>query len=377
MTRDILSKNRIALLATGDEIINGDILNTNAQDIANKLLSLGMQTGTHMTVGDNLTEIKSAIRFLLQHHRALIITGGLGPTTDDLTRYALAEALNRELIFDESTWEWIVDRLAKLGYNTPPENNRQQALFPEGAVIIPNGNGTASGCILKEEEHLIFMLPGPPLECLSMIDKVVLPALSIAEFQEVSYHANWFLFGVSEGHIAEQLEKMVKRFDCTTGYRVCYPYVEIKLHSNNESDFQTLVPLVEKELSSYMIEDGKQTASDLLKRKLLTLNQPITIIDLATGGSLEATIKTPETHTKLNFVSEIKTNTSEISEIIVQISGLDDFWEHQSVNSTTLEIIFTDQNVIKPGKFTLPNRGSRIKLYAVEFICQKIYHYLK
>lgn len=374
MTRETTSKNRIALLATGDEIIQGDILNTNAQEIAQKLFSHGMQVGMQMTVGDHLTEIKNAIRFLLQTHRALIITGGLGPTTDDLTRYALAEALNRELIFDEATWNWIIDRFNTLGYSTPPENNRQQALFPEEAVIIPNNNGSAAGCILKEDEHLIFMLPGPPLECMPMIDKVVLPALEIANFPEVLYHAKWLLFGVSEGHIAEQLEEIIKHHDCTTGYRVCYPYVEIKLHSTNEIDFHKLVPLVEKEFSAYMIEDGKQTASELLKRKLLTLNQPLTIMDLATGGSLETTIRTRETNEKLHFVSELHTKNA--SPWAVSITGLNDFWQHKQATHTVLEMTFTHHSDVKSEKFTIPYRGSRVKLYAVEFICQKIYHYL-
>lgn len=376
MTRDTQSKNRIALLATGDEIINGDILNSNAQEIAQRLTSHGMQVGMQMTCRDNLAEIKLAIDFLLQHHRALIITGGLGPTTDDLTRYALNAALNRELIFDEPSWQRIVDRLTKFGYGTPPENNRQQALFPEAAVIIPNSHGTASGCMIKENESLIFMLPGPPPECLPMVDKIVLPALTIASFQQVIYNAKWLLFGVSEGHIAEEIEEIAKRFECTTGYRVWYPYVEVKVHSSNENDFNQLIPLIEKAIEPYIIEDGKQPASELLKKKLLTLPYPITIIDLATGGSLEAALKTPENYNTIHFCSDIK--EAKKSGIIIRITGLDDFWQHKPASTqTTLEITFTDQNVINPGKFTIPYRGTRVKLYAIEFICQKIYLYLK
>lgn len=374
MNRTTHPQNSIALLATGDEIINGDILNSNAQEIAQRLVSHGMQVGMHLTVSDNLADMRAAISFLLQHHRALIITGGLGPTSDDLTRYALAEVLNRELIFDESTWQRIIDRLDKLGYHTPPENNRQQALFPEQAIIIPNTHGTAAGCMLKDDEHFIFMLPGPPFECFPMVDKVVLPALKIAAFEQLDYHAKWLLFNVSEGQIAEELEELTKRFDCTTGYRVCYPYLEIKLHSRNEKDFNHLMPLIEKTFSSHMIEDGKKTAVELLKKKLLTIESPLTIMDSATGGSLEASLKTPENHTKLHFCSDkIKTETADRT---IRITGLKDFWENKSVNHTTLEIIYMHQNIIKPTKFTIPFRSNRVKLYAVEFICQKIYQYL-
>jgi nicotinamide-nucleotide amidase len=371
MNRQTQSQHSVALLATGDEIINGDILNTNAQEIAQRLITNGIPVGTHMTVGDNLAEISLAIKQLLQHHRALIITGGLGPTTDDLTRYALGEALNRELLFDEPTWQRILDRFTKMGYTTPTENNRQQALFPENAVIIPNAHGTASGCILKDDENFIFMLPGPPLECLPMVDKVVIPALKIADFQQLQYNAKWLLFGVSEGHIAEQLEEKVKDYDCTPGYRVWYPYVEFKLHSSNENDFNELVPLIEAELAPYMIENGKSSASELLKNKLLTLTQPLTIIDLATGGSLEATIKTPETSAKVNF-----NTANNDAGITVQITGLSDYWQQHQTTKTTLEITFMQQGKVKSETFTLPYRGKRVKLYAVEFICQKIYRYL-
>jgi nicotinamide-nucleotide amidase len=95
MTRDTAeSNNRIALLATGDEITNGDILNTNAQIIAQKLFSNGMHVGLHMTSPDNTNEIEASIQYLLKTHHALIITGGLGPTSDDITRYALSKAIN-------------------------------------------------------------------------------------------------------------------------------------------------------------------------------------------------------------------------------------------------------------------------------------------
>ena len=128
----------VALLATGDEICNGDIINSNSQEIAQRLFNQGIHVKTHMTVSDNLTDLETAMQFLLQDHHALIITGGLGPTSDDLTREALSHVLQRPLIFDEPTWHAIVARLNRFGFHTPPESNKQQALFPTGATIIPN-----------------------------------------------------------------------------------------------------------------------------------------------------------------------------------------------------------------------------------------------
>lgn len=165
------TSNKIALLATGDEISNGDILNSNAQIIAQTLTKHGMRIGMHMTVVDNTPEIVQALTFLLQTHRAVIMTGGLGPTSDDLTRYALSEVVGQPLVFDEATWNAICDRFKLLGYaGEPPAGNHQQALFPKGATIITNPNGTAAGCAVQYREQFIFMLPGPPFECLPMVD---------------------------------------------------------------------------------------------------------------------------------------------------------------------------------------------------------------
>ena len=371
MTRETTSSNKIALLATGDEICHGDILNSNSQEISRRLFSHGIEIGTHLAVPDLLFEIEKAIHFLLSDHRAIVITGGLGPTSDDLTRYAVSNATQRELIFDDATWNAIVLRLKRFGYETPPETNKRQALFPKGAVIIQNPNGTAAGCFLKLGEQFIFMLPGPPPECLPMIDNTVLPALLQAGFQQVSYHQKWLLFGVSEGQIAEELDALAKPFDCVTGYRLWYPYIEFKLHSNNQKDFTTLVQLVEKTVAPYLFSDGKKAASQLLKNTLEHLDYSLSIIDTATGGLLESTIKTPATSTKVSFIHNAN------ADVQIEIKGLNEFWQQKNdATKTTLEISFTREQKTKRLEAEIPFRGSRVRNYALEFISSRIWEYL-
>ena len=147
---------RIALLATGDEIIHGDITNSDGQYAAQQLIDHNLQPGTHMTVPDDKALIKQAILYLLQDHAALITIGGLGPTSDDLTRFGLASALNQSLVFDEPSWQKIVERLTSLGLNVP-DNNRQQCLFPENADIIPNPHGTAAACCVFWQKKAYFL----------------------------------------------------------------------------------------------------------------------------------------------------------------------------------------------------------------------------
>lgn len=359
MHRDAVSPYLISLLATGDEIRNGDILNSNAQEIAARLFNHGMQIGMHMVTGDRVAEIEAAIQFLLISHRALIITGGLGPTSDDLTRYALSNALKKELIFDENSWNSIVERLSSLGYDKPPETNRQQALFPAGATIIPNPNGTAAGCMIQQNEKIIFMLPGPPIECLPMLDEAVLPELINQGFQKTLYHKKWLLFGVSEGQIAEELDALAKPYECITGYRLWYPYIEFKIYSNNQNDFNDLTPQIEKTITRFLIQDGKYSASELLRQTLVSSNLKLNICDLATGGMLESTLRTPETNSHLHFGYQANATPSDIQ---VEIKGLDEFWQGSSVLKTTIEISLTQINITKKIKKEIPFRGMRVKL---------------
>jgi len=357
----------IALLATGDEIKNGDIVNTDAQEIAKRLFENGMTIGIHLVVGDQTIGIESAIHFLLQSHTALIITGGLGPTSDDLTRFALANALKRELIFDETTWNQIDARLKTVGYTKTPENNRQQALFPKNAEIIPNSSGTAAGCVIEENDKIIFMLPGPPYECLPMVDHIVIPRLKTLQYSHLFYYQKWLLFSVSEGHIAESLDAITKNFDCTTGYRLAYPYVEFKMYSHQEKDFQALLPKVLKIISPYLILDGSKPASEFLKEKILSLRQPITILDQATGGLLETLLVTPETHQKIYF------DTKQSTAWQIEISGLTAYWENINTTQAHLDIIFKKHNIVEKSVHKdIPFRGSRVKQYAVEYICREI-----
>ncbi len=363
MTRERPISHTIAILATGDEITQGDIINSNAQEIALRLTNQGMQIRTHISVPDNIDEIEQALQFLLNTHQAVIMTGGLGPTSDDVTRYALGKALNQPLVFDETTWERICNLLRHFGYKIFPDSNRQQALFPEGATIITNPNGTASGCMIQKNGKFIFMLPGPPNECLPMVDSTVLPTLKQAEFSRISFHKKWLLFSVSEGEIAEKLDALAKPYACVTGYRLFYPYTEFKLHSNNQSDFEILVPLIEKTIAPHIIGDGQHTASDILKEKLLTLNFTLGITDLATGGLLESTIKTWQTNSHLNFATDMPQ---------VRIEGLAEYWQHLPQNAKTKLIITFYHNKQQHVETVIPFRGERVRKYAVEFVCKNI-----
>lgn len=359
-----MNNKRVALLATGDEITNGDILNTNGQRIAQTLFEQGIEVGMHLVASDRQSDIENAMSYLLQHHDALIITGGLGPTSDDRTRFALANAVKKELIFDEQSWENILQRFKRYNLQNQPESNRHQALFPQGATIIKNDNGSAAGCWLIHENKLIFMLPGPPNECLPMFNQIVFPILIDHHFQQPIIQKKWLLFNVSEGEIAEKLDKIAANHQIATGYRIRYPYVEFKARSSDIKMMDIFIQNAKTLLESHLINSQSQPASEILIETLVKYPNKISIEDLATRGTLAKTLTTVMTYEKIIFGAR-----SPDAKFHIQISGLQDFWQNTQ-NLIQTEIIIQHESDQKT--FAIPYRGERTLLYAVELISQQI-----
>ena len=131
-----------------------------------------------MACDDQQSEITKALCYLLETHSIVIITGGLGPTCDDRTRYSLAEVIDEKLELHEESWQRVHDFIMKFRGEVP-ENNKQQSLFPKSATIIINTTGTADGCHVKFQDKDIFMLPGPPSQSLPMVQDYIYSLLSI------------------------------------------------------------------------------------------------------------------------------------------------------------------------------------------------------
>lgn len=370
---------KIALLATGDELIDGDILNTNGQKIAQTLKDNGFAMGMHVIVSDAEQDMVAAIEFLLKNHDIVITIGGLGPTSDDRTRFAYSQALGKPLIFDESSWQHIVERLQryKLDVHT---SNRQQALFPEGATILPNENGTANGCyILTSNAKAIFMLPGPPHECIPMFQHYVLPTLLQQQQGPLYYHAKWRLFGAAEGEIGAILDDLLSSFSVTTGYRWDYPYLEFKIRTEDQNILPEMASLIEKAVKPFLIATAEKTAGEILKEKIPSYRGMIMINDHATGGLLQHTLLNHNTRPHLQFVHKKPKNIANLSNLTyIEISGMEEFWQNQKnlQDNTNVEILFQTQEKNYHFKSTIPFRNPRVTSYAVELICYQITKYL-
>lgn len=165
------------ILSIGTELLMGQIANTDAQFISRRLSELGVTIYRHTTVGDNPARVKEALGQALSRSDIVLTTGGLGPTEDDLTKEMVAEYFGLEMELHQPSLDAIVGYMTRLG-RTMTENNKKQAYFPTGAIIMPNQCGTAPGCIVEQGEKAVAVLPGPPRELKDMFDRELAPYLA-------------------------------------------------------------------------------------------------------------------------------------------------------------------------------------------------------
>jgi nicotinamide-nucleotide amidase len=198
------------IIAVGTELLLGQIVDTNSAHIAQQLTTIGLDLHFKSTVGDNLGRITSTMRSALDRSDIIITTGGIGPTLDDLTREAAAEALGRPLVFQQALFDQISDFFARLGRTASP-NNRKQAFIPEGAIPIENPVGTAPGFIAEKDGKVIIAVPGVPHEMRYFIEHAVLPYLRMKlGIREVIVSRVLKLFGIGESLVDERLHDLIE-----------------------------------------------------------------------------------------------------------------------------------------------------------------------
>lgn len=356
----------IAILATGDELIQGDTLNTNTQAIAHALHSEGLILGNQLTCTDQEDDIVDSLSYLSQKHDIVIITGGLGPTTDDRTRFALARFLKVDLVKFAKAHEHVQTRLRRAGLKMN-SGNQQQTLFPKDAILFQNPHGSAMGCYYQNEQQIWMMLPGPPRECIPMFMEQGMPLMQNTKHHHQSL-LKWRLFGVAEGEIAEVLETALQGLACETGYRLETPYLEFKVRCDPNLVMkikQKIDPLV----LPHVIASPGQKASEKLSALIQHLRISIVVIDDVTGGVLQRLIQKPANYAWLKF------HETTSAKLYFHLSGLQEYWlEESGVTSTLLTIKYQNETEHGIESHQIPYRSSLVIEYAAEWLCFRLLH---
>jgi nicotinamide-nucleotide amidase len=199
------------IISIGSELTSGQNLDTNCQWLSKRLAEIGIPVGWHTTVADDLADNIAAIRIAAGRARLVIITGGLGPTLDDLTREALAMAAGVELVYHAESFEQIKEMFVRR-HRTMPERNLVQAMFPAGAEPIPNSCGTAPGIWMRMNDCVLAAMPGVPSEMFAMFQISVVPRLlQLGMSGGVLLQRKINCFGAGESAIEEKIPDLTRR----------------------------------------------------------------------------------------------------------------------------------------------------------------------
>ena len=281
----------LEFITTGNEILSGLTVDTNFSWAAEKFSEKGFIPSYHVSVADDASDLKAAFLLAAERSSFVIVTGGLGPTDDDLSAETAAEFIDAGLVFDESSLKDIEKKLQKQGRKIL-DVHRKQALFPEGAEIIKNGIGTSNGFKVVFEDTSFYFLPGVPREFKSMLTEYVLPDVL------KSAGGNFFVkqkvlksIGLGESEVASKLADL-KIENADFSYRIKYPEIHLKLVAKSktakEADdiINKYSSAIHESLKGYIFTDKdellEEVVADLLKKNSIT----ISTAESCTGGLL-------------------------------------------------------------------------------------------
>ncbi len=240
------------IICVGTELLLGNIVNTNATYLARICARAGVSVYYQSAVGDNEKRIMEALRCGLIRSDIVILSGGLGPTKDDLTKECAAKVLDLPLVSDEEVRQSIQNYFDQIGRRDIPDNNWKQALVPMGAKVLQNRNGTAPGLIIEKDDKTVILLPGPPSELCPLVEEAVLPYLSSLQSQ-VYYSTMVKLAGVGESRAETEILDLIDGQSNPT----IAPYAKLgEVHLRVTSAAKDIE--MAKELSKPLIEELKR-----------------------------------------------------------------------------------------------------------------------
>ena len=286
-----------AILCIGTELTRGELQNSNATWLAESLTAIGFEVLAVDCVDDDRARIEQALARLSQAHDVLVCTGGLGPTTDDITTECAARLAGVPLERDQASLEMIRDRLSRFGREMAA-SNAKQADFPAGSRILPNPNGTAPGFELKLNRALAYFMPGVPFEMKAMFEAHVTPAITPL-VRERHFQVLLRTFGLPESAVNDRLAGIEAEFGVLIGYRATTPEIEVKVLArapdveNAQHRAERAAAVVRARLGDEVVfGEGKarfpEAVCQLLEAKGLTLG----LAESCTGGLVAQLVTT-------------------------------------------------------------------------------------
>ncbi|PTI13982.1 CinA family nicotinamide mononucleotide deamidase-related protein [Staphylococcus warneri] len=282
----------ISIIAVGSELLLGQIANTNGQYLSKLLNGVGKNVVEHTVIGDNPERLEYIIRQGLKRFDMIVLTGGLGPTKDDLTKHTVAKVLKKELVIDQPSLQYIESYFADQGQVMTP-NNKQQALVIEGATVLPNKNGMAPGMLVEIEDKQVVLLPGPPKEMQPMAKNELLPY--ILDDDNVIFSEQLKFAGIGESKVETILMDLIDQQTNPTIAPLAGThevYIRLTANAETEEECQKLIQPMKNEILSrignyYFGSDDISIEESVME----CMDTSFAIYDGVTNGALYTRLK--------------------------------------------------------------------------------------
>ncbi|WGS64526.1 nicotinamide-nucleotide amidohydrolase family protein [Marinitoga aeolica] len=321
---------KAAILSTGDEIVEGDILNTTAKEISNILYSIGFDISFHINVNDKKDNIISSLDFLSKYNDLIVITGGLGSTNDDITRDAVSEFLNEDLIFNKEIFDNIHMRYKKFG-KTPNKLIKKQAFVFKNSLILKNDIGSAPGLYITKYNKHYILLPGPPNEAIDIFKKFLDYIISKFNLKKGNIYKIQF-YNITESQLMSMLEKKLENIRYSTKLEL--PIGPSLIFKDNKEKIKDIINFIHENFSQYIVPNN---LIKIILNKLVSKNKTISTAESCTGGLIGKIITdTPGSSkvykgTIVAYSNDVKNKLLDIDENILKKFG--------AVSAETVELM--------------------------------------
>lgn len=358
------------IINIGNELLNGHTINTNAAYIAQKLWETGISVIETVVIKDNEQSIENAIAHAYTKADLAICTGGLGPTTDDITKKAVCRYFNCSLVFDEGVWQHILQLFAKRNM-VISDKNRTQAEVPQNAIVLTNCIGTAPGLVLTKNHFTLIALPGVPFEMQHLIDKEVIPFL-IQHHKLIPPYTETLLFtDISESMLAEKLDfwdPMLRENNIEVAYLPQPGIIKLKLFATlltteQKNVLDRFFDFVQHELHEYLVNVGDIPLAMLIGQLLKQNQKKLATAESCTGGNIAHVLTSIAGSSAyfngsvVAYSNEVKMNVLHVPEKIIKEHGAVSQPVVEAMAKGVLELLQSDYAVAVSG-IAGPDGGS-------------------
>lgn len=282
---------KITILTIGDELLIGQVIDTNSAFMAQALNRYGMEVFRKVAIADTLPEIIDNLEQALSYSDVVLMTGGLGPTKDDVTKKALAKYFGVDMAFSEVTWERIEYFFQRLGRSTTPAH-REQCYMPENALLLTNKMGTAPGMWMEQEDKIVVSMPGVPYEMEYLLTHEVIPRLRKRFKLRPIAHRTLLTIGEGESRLAEQIEDLEEQLPphLSLAYLPNLGQVRLRLTGRADDketlkhDLKVYGDAIRERIKDFVYAEGATTIEAEVGRLLLEKGLTMATAESCTGG---------------------------------------------------------------------------------------------